>query len=138
MLLFSDRDGVRESDTITRTFTVDDIGEMDGLFTTDCETETDYNSFFESDWDTDATLTPIRHKPKKKEKKDKEKDDEKKDKEKKEKKGKKDKDKNDNDKKDKDKKDKDKNKVKSFFKFRNTVLIENTSSFHSNVHSTVT
>ena len=47
------RDGLRESDVVTKQFNVEDIGAPTSDYTTD-----DYNSFFEtSDLDTDCTLT---------------------------------------------------------------------------------
>ncbi|XP_063424971.1 annexin A6-like isoform X1 [Mytilus trossulus] len=47
------RDGMRESDVVTKQFNVEDIGVPSTDYTTD-----DYNSFFEtSDLDTDCTLT---------------------------------------------------------------------------------
>ena len=51
------RDGIRESDVMTKQFVVDDIGQIQNDSTTDYYTTDDYTSFFEtSDLDTDATL----------------------------------------------------------------------------------
>ncbi|KAK3106197.1 hypothetical protein FSP39_014869 [Pinctada imbricata] len=52
------RDGIRESDVMTKQFVVEDVGQLKpGDTTTDYDTTDDYTSFFEtSDLDTDNTL----------------------------------------------------------------------------------